>query len=245
MTCNSNKILHGDCLQLMKDIPDGSVDLIVTDPPYGINYKSGAQKYCKRDNIDGTHVKVRNESFFDEIIGDDVTPIEWLKDAYRVLKENTAIYVFCCWRSYPAFKQGLEDCGFKTKNLIVLNKSNHGMGDLKGQYAPKHELLLYANKGRHVLNRHQGRMKDVWDVKVKYSGAIRLHPNEKPCQWYEIPVLESSKEGDLVLDPFAGSGTLGKVCQDNSRQFILMEEDEKYFEVIKNRLGELPVPCVT
>jgi site-specific DNA-methyltransferase (adenine-specific) len=230
----SNTLYHYDCNIVMKRRSDNSIDLIVTDPPYGINYKSNKQNCDTRQ--EKTIKKDRSE-YFDQIIGDSDVPLDWLSEAYRILKDGSAIYIFCHWSKWSILAYGVEKAGFKIKNMIVLNKSNHGMGDLKGSYAPKHELLLFATKGRHILNFPEKRMKDVWEVPVKYSGAKRLHPNEKPLSWLEPCILNSSREGDLVLDPFAGSGSTGAACEKLGRKYILIEKDKTHYQTIYERLA--------
>lgn len=223
----------GDCLDLLKELPDNSIDMVYTDIPYGINFKSHKQNH---DTRTGKTVKIERNEYFQEINNDDnIPPIEWLKESHRVLKNGTAIYICVHWETFGELKAQVVECGFVPKNMIVLNKSNHGMGDLKGQYAPKHELILFAAKDRHILN-FPPRMNDVWDVPVKFSGARRLHPNEKPVQWI-IPAIENStKIGGVVLDPFMGSGSTGDACLRTGRCFIGFDNDCQYFKIACQRL---------
>lgn len=223
-----NKTILGDCESVLKKATPDSIDLIITDVPYGIDYKSNRQG---RSGHSGFDIKTDRKDYFEKINGDKNVPVDWLKEAYKVLKNNSAIYIFIHWSTWSELESSVKDAGFKVKNMIVINKSNHGMGDLKGDYAPKHELVLYATKGRHVLNFPNGRKNNVMDLPIKYSGAIRLHPNEKPISWAEVFVLESSKENGIVLDPFMGSGFVGKASLKNGRFFIGIENDEKHFEV--------------
>ena len=231
-----NKLLCGDCSDLMTSFQKDSIDLILTDIPYGISYKSNKQNCDTRNN---KSLKKDRKEYFQSIQGDDYLPTSWLHDAFRILKSNSAIYIFCHWSTWHLLFPAVEDVGFTCKNMIVMNKSNHGMGDLKGQYAPKHELLLYATKGRHILNFPDKRMNDIWDVPVKYSGSKRLHPNEKPTRWLTPCILNSSKKGDIVLDPFCGSGATGEAATILDRCYILIDIDKKYIEVAKKRMEDL------
>jgi len=226
-------MLRGDCLEHFKNIKDGSIGLIVTDPPYGDNYKSNKQLGNTRKGFTET---TREKHYFDKIQNDDKVLSDWIYESFRVLKNGGAIYCFCKWKTYSEFENYIKDAGFQLKNMIVVNKSNHGMGDLKGQYAPKHELIIFAVKGRHILNRTNGRLTDVWNLKVKYSGSYHHHPNEKPIEWMTTPILESSNENDFILDPFMGSGSTGVACKNLNRRFIGIEKDEKYFEIAKERI---------
>ena len=228
-----------DCMELMSGLPDNSVDLVVTDPPYGINYKSGLQCFDRRDNLGGSGIRKRDNNYFTEIVGDDTFPIIWFKHAYRIICDGGAFYTFCHWKTWGVAYDAAIDAGFNVKNMIVLNKSNHGMGDLKGSFAPKHELLLFAAKGRHLLNFPKGRDKDVWDVPVIFSKAIRLHPNRKPNSWIKPCIINSSLPGDIVLDPFAGSFTTAYVAQQLNRRWISCDISPEYVEIGRKRLSSI------
>lgn len=219
-----DQIIEGDCNQILSTFDSECIDLIVTDIPYGINYKSNSQNLDRRTGI--SIIKNRPE-YFKQIANDDEIPIEWLSDAYRVLKDNTAIYIFCHWSKWHILYPAVEEVGFNIKNMVVINKSNHGMGDLSGQYAPKHELLLFATKGKHVLDFEDKRMRDVWDAPVKYSGSKRWHSCEKSISWVTPCISNSSKEKGIVLDPFAGSGTTGCAAKLLNRNYVMVDIDAK------------------
>jgi site-specific DNA-methyltransferase (adenine-specific) len=230
----NHEIICEDCEIALQKFEEQSIDLIVTDIPYGINYKSNKQNYDTR-GIKPV-IKKRPE-FFEKIEGDKEIPLFWLTEAYRVLKEGSAIYIFCHWSKWHLLYPAVEEVGFKPKNMIVLNKSNHGMGDLKGSYAPKHELLLFASKGRHILNFPKKRMRDIWDAPVKFSGAKRFHPNEKPISWLLPCIQNSSKKDDVILDPFAGSGSTGVTCKALGRNSIQIDSNEEFCQIAKERLN--------
>lgn len=209
-------IKQGDCLELMKEIPDKSIDLILTDPPYGMNFQSNfrKEKYKKINNDE-------NLLWIDD----------FLKESYRVLKDNTCIYIFCSWHNVDIFKKNIEKY-FKIKNIIIWVKNNTSMGDLKGSYAPKYEMIIFAHKGRRLMNGF--RYPDVIEAKRTNN---KLHPTQKPIELLEKFIMASSNENDIVLDPFTGSGSTGVACQNTNRNFIGFELDEKYFEIAKERLG--------
>lgn len=215
------KLMNGDCLEMMKQIPDGSVDMVLTDPPYGMDYQSNRrvvqQKFLKIEND-------KDLSWTDELVD----------QCHRVMKDNTAIYFFCSWHNVGFFKQAVER-KFKVKNLIVWVKNNHGSGDLKAGYAPKHELVIYANKGR-CLNRGK-RMADVMEFDKIHSSKL-VHPTEKNVSMLKVFVNQSSDAGDVVLDPFMGSGTTGAACANTGRNFIGIELDPGYFDIASKRISE-------
>jgi len=210
----------GDCLERMKEIPDSSVDMVLTDPPYGMNYQSNRRTATEK---------------FSKIVDDD--NLDWLdyfcEDLHRVMKNNSAAYVFCSWHKVDVFKITIERY-FKVKNLLVWVKNNHGSGDLKGAYAPKHEFVFFVHKGRCLLR--DGRRPDILEF-AKVSGSKLVHPTEKPVSLLERLIKDASDGGDTVFDPFMGSGTTGVAAKNLNRNFIGIELDEGYFKIAEERIN--------
>ena len=217
------KLYNGDCLEIMDNIDDKSIDLIITDPPYLINYQSNRRK--KKDRFD----KIKNDK-------DNYILIqEYFKECYRIMKNNTAIYCFCSWHNIDFFKREFEKY-FKLKNIIIWNKNNHGTGDLKGSYAPKYEFILFGHKGRTLLR--EKRISDVIDC-AKIPSKKLTHPTEKPQKLLEIFIKQSSDESNIVFDGFMGTGSCGMVANNLNRKFIGIELDENYFNIAKERIENL------
>ena len=212
------KLYNGDCLEKMKDIKDKSIDLIVTDPPYLIDYQINHRK--------NKYKKIKNDIKAEELISN------YFKECYRILKDNTAMYSFCSWHNIDFFKQEFEKY-FKLKNIIVWNKNNTSMGDLKGSYAPKYEFILFGHKGRKLINGL--RYPDV--LEAKRTGN-KLHPTQKPIDLLEIFIKTSSNEGDTVFDGFMGSNSTGIASIKNNRRFIGIELDIDYYNTAKQRIDE-------
>jgi len=212
-----NKIYCGDCIEIMKEIPDGSIDLIVADPPYGISYKSNFRKQK-----------------FEKLQNDDVVLVDWLNNAFRVLKTDGAMYCFTRWDIYPDWFAIVSEL-FKIKNCIVWYKKGGGLGDLKSGYIYNHEFIIYAIKGNHVLK--EKRCSDVWeiqkDIAIKY-----LHPTQKPVSLIEKIIIKSSDINDTILDPFLGSGTTAIACLQTNRNFIGIEIEPKYVEIANKRISD-------
>ena len=207
----------------MGSIKDKSVDLIVTDPPYLMNYQSNRRK--KEDRFD----KIKNDK------GNYMLIQDYLEECHRIMKDNTAIYCFCSWHNIDFFKNEFEK-HFKLKNILVWNKNNHGTGDLKGSYAPKHEFILFGHKGRTLLR--EKRIADVIDC-PKISSNKLTHPTEKPQDLLEIFIKQSSDVGSIIFDGFMGTGSCGIAAKKLNRNFIGIELDEKYFNIAKNRLENI------
>ena len=219
----SYKLYQGDCLEIMGGIKDKSIDLIVTDPPYLMNYQSNRRK--KEDRFD----KIKNDK------GNYMLIQDYLEECHRIMKDNTAIYCFCSWHNIDFFKNEFEK-HFKLKNILVWNKNNHGTGDLKGSYAPKHEFILFGHKGRTLLR--EKRIADVIDC-PKISSNKLTHPTEKPQDLLEIFIKQSSDVGSIIFDGFMGTGSCGIAAKKLNRNFIGIELDEKYFNIAKDRLENI------
>lgn len=219
------KLYCDDCLNIMKQIENESIDLIVTDPPYLIKYKTNRRKNKDHD-------------FCSEILNDDNEQliIDYIRECYRILKNNTAMYMFCNCDKVDFFKQELENAGFKIKNMIIWVKNNWTAGDLKAQFGKQYEIIFLVNKGRKCFNGK--RITDVW-MFDKISGKKQLHQNQKPVDLLKQCILKHSDENDIIFDGFMGSGSTGVACIETDRKFIGVELDKKYFEIAKERIEKL------
>lgn len=215
-----NRIYQMDVMGGVSLIPDESVDLVITDPPYLMNYRSNRR--VKQDKFD----YIKNDKDSHELIS------EFLTEIYKKMKNNTAIYMFCSWHHIDFFKHEFEK-HFKLKNIIVWNKNNHGSGDLKGAYAPKHEFILYGHKGRSLFR--EKRIPDVIDC-AKISSPKLTHPTEKPTDLLKIFIRNNSDKGDIILDGFAGTGSTCIASLEEERNFIAFELESEYVEIANQRL---------
>lgn len=213
-----SELIFGDGFSLIKNIPDNSVDLIVTDPPYGINftkgYKSGSTELIQGD--DGFTVMF----FLDDI----------LREYKRILKPNSAVYIFTRFDVMPYWWIKLKNY-FDAKNQIVWFKGGGGMGDLKGNFSYNYESIMFATNGKHqIRGKRDG---SVWQIgKCKQE----FHETQKPVELIEKIIKHSSDEGMTVFDPFMGSGTTGVACKNLKRNFIGIELNEEYFKTAKKRI---------
>lgn len=208
---------QGDCLELMRDIPDGSVDMICTDPPYGMSYQSNRRTVAEQ------HRKIENDDSLDWLG-------EFVDQSYRVAKNNSAHYFFCSFHHIDKFKQALEK-RFKIKNCLVWEKDNHSTGDLKGDFAPKIEFVLFVHKGRSLIRGKR-------DPNIFKFARTRneLHPTQKPVDLMEYLISKFSDTGDVILDPFAGSGTTAIAALNTGRGYICIEKDPEYYKLATERV---------
>ena len=210
---------QGDCLELMKSIPDKSIDLVLTDPPYGIDYQSARRS-------DRTKWKPK--------IANDKKPFIWfIYDVARILKDGGAFICFCRFDSWTAFSSACETAGLTIKAEIVWDKMNHGTGDLKGAPGFRHEIAVFATKGRFIF--HDKRPQSLIAV-PRISPEKILHPNEKPVELMEWLVSHYCGKEGVVVDCFTGVSPVGIACVNTGRNFIGIELDKDYFDIAKERI---------
>ena len=159
--------------------------------------------------------------------------IEVLNECYRILKNNTAMYMFCNCDTVDFFKQELQKAGFKIKNMIIWVKNSWTAGDLKAQFGKHYEIIFLVNKGRKCFNGK--RLTDIWCFD-RVAGKNQQHQNQKPVDLLEQCILKHSNENEIVFDGFMGSGSTGVACVNTNRRFIGIEPDDKYFEIAKQRI---------
>lgn len=230
------KIICGDAVEELKKLENESIDLIVTDPPYNLNKDYGNNK----DLFE-----------FNEYI--DFSKV-WLKECDRVLKKKGTIYIFMGMRYISYIYSILEqDLNMKFNSWITWYYTQ-GIGKTKG-FSPRHDDILMFTKSdeftfnlddirvpqkyyRSINNMRGANPGNVWEFShMHYCNKNRQkHPTQKPEGLYERIILASSNEGDTVLDPFVGSGTALRVCQQLNRNCIGIEYNPEYVEMCKNRL---------
>ena len=200
-----NKIIHGDCIEVMKGMPNRCVDLIVTDPPYGDNVAYGWNNKTIKNNEN------------------PLINCSALVEMYRVLKLNSSLYLFTNWKHYPFLTEFISRyTKFKIRHLVVWKKHNFGLG---WAFRHQYELILVLEKGKPKYN-----LKNFSDVQTaSHINHNKLnHPHEKPLDLLKKMIIHSSNEGDVVLDPFAGSGSTCKACEELGRRWIGIELDDQW-----------------
>ncbi len=215
-------IYHGDCRGILPELAANSVDLVLTDPPYGMGYQSN-MRYEK----------------YDTIIDDDRFPRKLLNDlmydCYRLLRRDTAIYLFTQFHIYPRLLPIVADV-FEFKNLLVWAKNHQSAGDLKGDYGRQYENILFAVKGGFKIR--GARPSNILRYAI-VDGTVSLHPTQKPEGLIEHLIIKSTDAGMLVVDPFLGSGTTACCAKKHSRRCIGIELKEEYCEVAANRCRQM------
>jgi len=248
----TNRLIIGDCVAEMKRLPDACVDLIFADPPYNLQL-SGAQ--LTRPDETAVTAVLEDWDKFDTTRAYDEFTAAWMAEARRILKPDGAIWVIGSYHNIYRVGTILQDTGFWMINDVIWRKSNP-MPNFRGRrFTNAHETLLWAvpsQKSRYTFNydsmkamNDDVQMRSDWTLPVCNGGerikdeanGQRAHPTQKPESLLARVIIASSNPGDVVLDPFFGSGTTGAVAKKLGRQYIGIERDQTYAEVAKKRLA--------
>ena len=229
---------EGNCIDLLKKLPANSVNMIFADPPYNhsgnnnITCKSGKKTKCNKGEWD--------------IIEDlEKFNLEWLTECKRVLADDGTIWISGTLHNHPSIGVLLKKLGFWIINDIVWFKPNAPPQLQPNRLAPSTELIWLASKSKKYFFNYNlakeinggKQMRNLWELTA--TRHLTTHPTEKPEKLLDRIISLGSKEGDLVLDPFMGSGTTGVVAKRKGRKFIGIEIDKNYFNIAKERIKKI------
>lgn len=241
-----NKIYNMDCIGGMKGIPDNSIDLVITDPPFAIDFKAKRNNYHRTASrvIEGYN-EIPKEEYYD-------FTLKWMKEIYRALKESGSMYVFSGWNNLKDILIAIDELGFITVNHIIW-KYQFGVVT-KRKFVTSHYHCLYVCKndekrkffpysryGKEEDDKDGGSLhykdkEDVWIIKREYWTGDQKTPTKLPAELIKKILMYSSEEGDTVLDPFLGSGQVAVVSKMLGRKYIGFEIVKEYYEFAKERL---------
>ena len=232
-----NKIYNMDCMEGMKQFPDKSIDLVVTDPPYkivqgGCSNKAVTINACGGilNKHNGNNIElVKKGKIFNH---NEIQFNEWLPEIYRVLKDNSHCYIMINGRNLAELQMEAEKVGFRFHNIIAWDKGN---ATPNKWYMQRLEFILFLFKGeaKNINNMGTTTLLQVPNIKR----GTKLHPTEKPVDLMKVLIENSSNEGDLILDPFMGVGSTALACKELNRQFIGFELDKHYCELAEKRIS--------
>ena len=247
-----NTILDGDCIEMMNSLPEESVDLIFADPPYNLQLRGDLHRpdNSKVDAVDD------HWDQFDSFKAYDKFTREWLAAARRILKPNGAIWVIGSYHNIFRMGAELQNQGFWILNDVVWRKSNP-MPNFRGKrFTNAHETMSWASKsegGKYTFNYealkalNEGiQMRSDWVLpictgheRLKDDNGDKAHPTQKPESLLHRVLVGSTNPGDVVLDPFFGTGTTGAVAKMLGREFIGIEREEAYRKVATKRIASV------
>jgi modification methylase len=251
-----NQILRGDCIEILKSLPENSVDLIFADPPYNLQLRNDLY----RPNM--TKVDAVNDGWdkFIDFAAYDKFTREWLSASQCVLKETGTIWVIGSYHNIYRVGAIMQDLGFWILNEVVWIKNNP-MPNFRGvRFTNAHETMIWAQKkkGAKYTFNHQSmkklnddtrengvQMRSDWNLPLVTgkqrirSNGLKAHSTQKPEALLYRIIMASSNVGDIVLDPFFGSGTTGAVARKLGRNWIGIERDRKYIKVAQKRIDAI------
>ncbi|MGI0004669.1 MAG: DNA-methyltransferase [Candidatus Nitrosotenuis sp.] len=243
-----NQIYNMSCIDGMKLMPASKIDLIVTDPPFAIDFKATKQNYNRTaSRVMQGYNEIQQKDYYD-------FTVRWMGQAYRILKETGSMYVFSGWNNLKDILNALDDVGFVTVNHIIW-KYQFGVVTKK-KYVTSHYHCIYVCKNakkRHFYpfsrfaqnqktdegrSLHYKDKEDVWDIKREYWTGDKKTPTKLPAEILRKILDYSSKKGDTVFDPFLGSGQVAMISKQMKRNYLGFEIVPKYYAFAKKRLDE-------
>jgi DNA modification methylase len=250
-TLKLNKIHQGDCLELLTKLPDNSVDLIFADPPYNLQLNGDLYRpnQTKVDAVNDAWDKFDSKENYDKFTK------QWLSECHRVLKNSGSIWVIGTYHNIFRVGTIIQDIGFWMLNDIIWVKTNP-MPNFKGtRFNNAHETLIWASKtkkSKYTFHYHSMKvlnddlqMRSDWfipicqgDERIKVNGQ-KAHSTQKPEELLYRIILSTSNPGDIVLDPFSGSGTTAAVAKRLGRNYIAFEKEPFYIQVANERLEKI------
>jgi modification methylase len=247
-----NRILHGDCLEQLRTLPSGSVDLVFADPPYYLQLERTLLRPNNTivDGVDDAWDKFQSFADYDRFTH------AWLSECRRVLKPDGAIWVIGSYHNVFRLGVALQDLGFWMQNDVIWRKANP-MPNFRGKrFTNAHETLIWAGRDRkaRVTFNYEAmkegnddvQMRSDWlfpicsgPERLKDDGGRKAHPTQKPEALLHRILLATTNPGDTVLDPFFGTGTTGAVAKKLGRRFIGIERDGDYVKAAGERIAKI------
>ncbi len=245
-----NKILVGDCIAQLKKIPSKSVDVVFADPPYNLQLAGNLTRpdQSRVDGVDNDWDKFDTFKAYDKFTKD------WMSECQRVLKDNGTLWVIGSYHNIFRVGTVLQDLGFWILNDVIWRKSNP-MPNFRGKrFTNAHETMIWASKSEQSKNvtfnydamksmNDDLQMRSDWVLpicnggeRLKNKDGNKVHPTQKPESLLHRVILSSTNKGDVILDPFFGTGTTGAVAKKLGRNFIGLERDKSYIKAAKARI---------
>ena len=244
-----DSIVRGDCIAAMRALPDKSVDMVFADPPY--NLQLGGELF----RPDGSHVDAVTDDWdkFDTFAAYDAFTRAWLAEAHRILKDDGTIWVIGSYHNIFRVGAAVQDLGYWILNDIVWRKANP-MPNFRGtRFTNAHETLIWASKGegaKYTFNyrsmktlNDELQMRSDWEFPIcgggerLKKGGVKVHPTQKPEALLYRILLACTKPGDVVVDPFFGTGTTGAVAKRLGRHWIGIEREGDYIAAAEERIA--------
>ena len=216
-----DSFINGDCLAVLETLPNNSIDIVITDPPYGISYKSNRSKFDDAITKRGLLNDGADEAF---TLLDKTCEV-----LSRKCAENSHLYFFCSWSVFSQFEKIISEY-FTIKTPIVWDKGNKGSGDLENDWGNQTEIIIFCIQGKKTINYRRGNIVSV----PRLHSSKMVHPTQKPIELINELLDVSYFKGDFVVDPFMGSGATIHACNIKSIRALGIELDNEMFEIAKS-----------
>ena len=223
------KLYNENCLNVLKNIEDNTIDLIVTDPPYKVTQKGNKGTM---GGMIAKEINAKGKAF----LHNDINIKDYINELFRVLKPNSHCYLMTNHVNLQEFLNETIKAGFHFTKCLIWNKQNKIANQY---YMSQFEYILFLRKGKAKPINNSG-CSDILSIPNKKTkiNNVNIHDTEKPVNLMKILIENSSNENDLVLDLFMGSGSTGLACKMSKRNFIGVEIDKRYFNIAKERIGQ-------
>lgn len=248
-------IIHGDCIEKLKNIPDNYVDLIFADPPYNMQLKTVLYRpnNTKVDGVDDHWDKFDSFNKYDDFC------TAWLTECRRVLKETGSIWVIGSYHNIFRIGNIMLNLGFWILNDVTWHKTNPMPNFLGTRFTNATETLLWCSKSAEskkytfnykIMKKYNGdkQMTSVWQIglctgeeRIKGADGKKAHSTQKPEELLKRVILSSTNRDDIVLDPFFGTGTTGAAAKKLGRKYIGIEREQKYIDIAQKRIDNINI----
>ncbi|MDR3244017.1 MAG: site-specific DNA-methyltransferase, partial [Elusimicrobiota bacterium] len=250
-----NTIYQGDCVEILKQMPEKSVDLIFADPPYNMQLKKELYR-PNNTKVDGVNDEWDKFASFEEY---DNFCVSWIRECKRVLKDTGAIWIIGSYHNIFRVGTIMLNLGYWILNDVTWYKTNPMPNFLGTRFTNATETLLWCSKGENykkytfnhkLMKQYNGgkQMTSVWHIglciggeRIKGADGKKAHSTQKPEELLKRIILSTTKQGDIVLDPFFGTGTTGAVAKKLGRNFVGIEKEKEYVDVAKKRIDNIKI----
>lgn len=227
-----DSIRFEDCIEGMKLLPAKSIDLIIADPPFGIDFDGKSGVYNRDEKLVIEGYEETNESYHD-------FTTKWIAELPRIMKSKSSAYVFSGWTNLDAILDGAREAGLVTLNHLIWYYPFGVYTKKRFVTSHYHIVLLVKNPGKYFFNKIENYPEDVWSVKRKYRTGLAKNATTLPLEVVSKCIDYSSKPGDIILDPFMGNGTTAVAAKLNFRRFIGFEINKNLRTLIEKEIARV------
>jgi len=229
---DDDQIYFIDCIKGMKELPRECIDLIIADPPFGLDFTGKESIYN------------RNSEFviddYGEVKGDYYNFTEsWISEISRIMKQTSSTYIFSGWTNLEAVLRSIREAGLTVLNHLVWQYQFGVFTRKKFVTSHYHLLFVVKNQKKYYFNKIEHYPIDIWDIKRDYDQKKKKNGTKLPLKLIQRCIDFSTKPGDIILDPFLGNGTTAEAAKANYRHFIGFEMNEKLKPIIENNISSI------